>query len=132
MRSACWIFVGGGLGALCRWWLSGWVALRVGETFPWGTLAVNVSGSMLAGFLAGLMMPEGRWWASPELRQFLLWGFCGGYTTFSSFSLQTLTLLQGGQWGAAAGNVLLSMGSCLVAVWLGYGLAVGWPTLRQG
>ncbi|MDW8380679.1 MAG: fluoride efflux transporter CrcB [Verrucomicrobiota bacterium] len=127
-----WIFLGGGLGALGRWWVSGWVATRVGETFPWGTLVVNVSGSMLAGFLAGLMLPEGRWWLPSEVRQFLMLGICGGYTTFSSFSLQTLHLMQEREWLAAVGNVGLSVVACLTAVWLGYTLALWLQTFRNG
>jgi len=124
------VFVGGGLGALCRWWVSGWVAARVGETFPWGTMVVNVTGSLFVGFLAGLVSPDGRWWAPPEVRAFLILGFCGGYTTFSSFSLQTLTLLQDGQWWGAAGNVVLSVGLCLVGVWIGHALGVWLQTCR--
>ena len=130
MGQAWWIFLGGGLGALSRWWVSGWVATRVGETFPWGTMVVNVSGTLFAGFLAGLMVPEGRWWPSPELRQFLLLGFCGGYTTFSSFSLQTLSLLQDGEWLASAGNVFASVILCLLAVWFGHALALWLQALK--
>jgi len=119
-----WLFIGGGLGTLLRWWVSGWVAERVGEVFPWGTLVVNVTGSFLVGLLAGLLGPEGRWWATPETRQFLLFGFCGGYTTFSSFSLQTLNLLEEGQWALAGANVMLSVVLCLAGVWFGRQLAL--------
>jgi len=76
------------------------------------------------GLLAGLLGPEGRWWAAPETRQFLLFGFCGGYTTFSSFSLQTLNLLEEGQWALAGANVMLSVVLCLAGVWFGRQLAL--------
>jgi CrcB protein len=125
------VFVGGGLGALLRWWISGWVAERVGETFPWGTLVVNVTGCIAVGFLAGLFAPEGRWWATPEVRQFLILGVCGGYTTFSSFSLQTLNLLLDGQWLAGLANVGLSVVLCMVGVWLGHWLGLWTQTFRS-
>lgn len=119
-----WLFVGGGLGTVLRWGVSGWVAERFGEIFPWGTLAVNVTGSFLMGLLAGLMGPESRWWASAETRQFLLFGLCGGYTTFSSFSLQTINLVEEGQWPLAGANIVLSVVLCLTGVWLGRHLAL--------
>ena len=92
-----WIGLGSALGGMGRFWFSGWVAQRCGETFPWGTLLVNVSGSFLIGLLATWSTPEGRWFMPPRLSQFLMIGICGGYTTFSSFSLQTLNLVRGGQ-----------------------------------
>jgi CrcB protein len=103
-----------------RYWLSGLVANRFGETFPWGTLAVNVSGSFVIGFLAAFTAPEGRVLASPGFRQFFMIGICGGYTTFSSFSLETFRRLQDGEWLYAGGNVVLSVVLCMIAVWLGY------------
>lgn len=118
-----WIFIGGGLGTLARFAASGLVARLVGETFPWGTIVVNVSGSFLIGVVATLAAPDGRLFLSPETRQFILLGLFGGYTTFSSFSLQTLTLARDGEWLQAGANVLLSVALCLVAVWLGYLLA---------
>jgi fluoride exporter len=118
------IFFGGGLGTLARWWASGLVAGRMGETFPWGTLLVNVSGSFVIGLFATLTAPDGRWMASAQVRQFFMIGLCGGYTTFSSFSLQTLNLMQEGQWFRAGMNVLLSVALCLAGVWLGHVLAL--------
>src|SRR5579859_2007603 len=120
MWTALWIFVGGGLGSLARWGASGLVARTVGETFPWGTLVVNVSGSIVIGWFACVTGTDGRWLARDTFRQFFMLGICGGYTTFSSFSLQTLTLAQDGQWFKAAANSVLSMALCLVGVWLGY------------
>jgi len=126
------VATGGALGSVGRYWLSGVVATRVGETFPWGTVVVNISGSFLIGVLAALTAPEGRWLASPGLRLFLMIGVCGGYTTFSSFSLQTLNLLRAGEWAYAIGNVLLSVLLCLVGVWLGYLLGAQFTTPKGG
>ena len=120
MWNALWIFVGGGLGSLARWWASGVVANRLGETFPWRTLVVNVSGSFIIGVFATLTGPDGRWLVPSTFRQFFMLGICGGYTTFSSFSLQTLNLMQDGEWLYAGANILVSVAFCLVAVWLGY------------
>ena len=119
MWNALWIFVGGGLGSLARWGASGFIANRVGETFPWGTLCINVSGSFIIGLFATATGPEGRWLAPATFRQFFMLGICGGYTTFSSFSLQTLNLAEDGQWFKAAANSVLSLVLCLVGVWVG-------------
>jgi CrcB protein len=115
-----WVALGGGLGSLARFWISGFVAERYAHTFPWNTLVVNVTGSFVIGVLAGVAAPESRGIVSPAFRQFFMVGICGGYTTFSSFSLQTLDLLRDREWLYAAGNALLSVLLCLVAVWLGY------------
>ena len=123
MWNALWIFIGGGLGSLARWVCSGWIARTVGETFPWGTLVVNVSGSLVIGLFFTLTQPDGRWFVRPSFREFFMLGICGGYTTFSSFSLQTLNLAEDGQWFKAGANCVLSLGLCLLGVWLGHLLA---------
>jgi CrcB protein len=123
MWNALWIFIGGGLGSLARWGASGLIASRFGETFPWGTLIVNVSGSFLIGVFATLTGPDGRWLAPATFRQFFMIGICGGFTTFSSFSLQTLALANDGQWFRAGANTVLSVVLCLLGVWLGHLLA---------
>lgn len=120
MWHAFWIFLGSGLGGLARWGASGLVATRLGETFPWGTLTVNLSGSLVIGFFATFTGPEGRWLAPAPFREFFMLGLCGGYTTFSSFSLQTLNLAREGEWARAAANVVLSVALCLLGVWLGH------------
>ena len=80
MWNALWIFVGGGLGSLARWGVSGWIANTIGETFPWGTLLVNISGSFVIGLFATVTGPEGRWGLAPaSFRQFFMLGICGGY-----------------------------------------------------
>lgn len=118
------IAIGGALGSVARYWLSGAVAQRFGETFPAGTLLVNISGSLIIGFLAGLTGPDSRILISPTIRQFLMIGICGGYTTFSSFSLQTLMLAREGEFLLALLNIASSIILCLLAVWLGDYLAV--------
>jgi CrcB protein len=118
------VMLGGALGTGARFWLSGFVAERGGELFPLGTLVVNVTGSFVIGFLAAFTDPEGLLLVSPRLRQFLMIGVCGGYTTFSSFSLQTLDLVRDGDWFKAGLNTLLSVVCCLIAVWLGRILAL--------
>jgi fluoride exporter len=124
MWTAFFVFIGGGLGSLFRWGVSGLIASKAGETFPWGTLVVNISGSFIIGLFATLTGPDGRWLAKDTFRQFFMIGICGGYTTFSSFSLQTLNLANNGEWGKAAVNSLLSLILCLAGVWLGSALAM--------
>jgi CrcB protein len=123
MISYLWIALGGALGTTARYWLSGAVARAIGETFPWGTLLVNVSGSFVIGIFVALTGPDGRWFVGSTARQFVMIGMCGGYTTFSSFSLQTLNLANGGDWFRAAANIGLSVALCLIAVWVGVALA---------
>jgi CrcB protein len=120
------IALGGAIGSVARHWLSGVIAERYAHSFPWNTLAVNVSGSLIIGVLAALTEPGGRALASPAVRQFFMIGLCGGYTTFSSFSLQTFNLLQDRQWLYAGGNILLSVLLCVAAVVLGYWLGAAW------
>jgi len=120
LLSYFYVAVGGALGSVARFWLSGAVAERVGGIFPLGTLIVNATGSFVIGFVAAFAMNEERWLVSSRSRDFVMIGVCGGYTTFSSFSLQTMNLLQKGEWLKAGANVILSVGVCLVAVWLGH------------
>jgi fluoride exporter len=120
MLSYLLIGIGGAIGSVVRFWVSGLIATRFGQTFPLGTLVVNVTGSFVIGLFAALSEPEGRWLINPSLRQFFMIGICGGYTTFSSFSLQTLTLVQEGEWFRAVMNSIASFALCLFAVWLGY------------
>jgi len=124
MLAYLWIAIGGALGSVARYWCSGVVAHHFGETFPWGTVLVNVLGSLLIGFFGTLTATDGRWLVPYWFRQQLfMLGLCGGYTTFSSFSLQTLNLAQDGEWLYATANVVLSVVTCLAAVWLGHLLA---------
>ncbi|MGB9180108.1 MAG: fluoride efflux transporter CrcB [Pyrinomonadaceae bacterium] len=115
------IGLAGLFGTLSRYWLSGVVARRYGETFPLGTLVVNLVGCFLAGLLFYLL--QERYLVSQTTRTVILIGFLGGFTTFSSFGLQTFTLLQDGEFGFAALNVLASNLTGLFMVWAGYNLA---------
>ena len=119
MKEFALVVTGSALGGVARYWLSGVVGRRVGETFPWGTMAVNVSGAFAIGAVAALAA------SNPGFAALGLWhlgviGFLGSYTTVSSFSLQTLALLRDGQPWQAAGNVLLSLGLCLSAAAAGF------------
>ncbi|HMP82263.1 MAG TPA: fluoride efflux transporter CrcB [Verrucomicrobiota bacterium] len=131
MATYLWIAIGGALGSVGRFWLSGVMsATRLGETFPLGTLVVNVTGSFIIGFFATLTAPDGRWLVPSGFRQFFMYGVLGGYTTFSSFSLQTLNLAQNGEWLRAGTNVVGSVVLCLIAVWLGHIAAVGLNSMK--
>jgi fluoride exporter len=117
------VALGGALGSVARWWVQLAATAAFGPTFPWGTLLANVSGCLLIGALAGWYGPHGPLLASDAARNFLLVGFCGGYTTFSAFGLQTVELLQAGHAGQAAANVVASLVLCLLATWGGLALA---------
>ena len=119
-----WIALGSALGGMTRAWAATFIAARYGAAFPLGTVLVNITGCFLIGLFAGLTGVGGRLPASPTFRVFFMVGVCGGYTTFSSFSLQTLELAQKGEWLPATVNVLGSVLGCLLAVWLGSGTAV--------
>jgi CrcB protein len=119
-----WIAVGSALGGMARYWCFGIAARLVGETFPWGTLAVNVAGSAFIAFFAALSGPGSRFLIAPGVRQFVMPGICGGFTTFSTFSLETLNLMRDGEWTRASGNILASVVFCLLGAWLGHAFAI--------
>lgn len=121
-----WIAIGSAMGGMARYWCYGFMARAIGETFPWGTLAVNVIGCSFIGLFASLTGPEGRYLVQPSTRMFVMTGFCGGYTTFSTFSLETLNLAREGEWLKAAANITASLVLCLVGVWLGHAIATTW------
>ena len=116
MSLSIWVIAGSAIGGLARYWLAIVVAWLLGPAFPWGTLLINVTGSFVIG-LAG-SMTDAREHAA--FRAFLMVGICGGFTTFSSFSLQTFELMEAGRSGAALGYIALSVGLCLAAVWAGW------------
>jgi len=111
------IAAGGAAGALMRYWTSVAVHTRFGQSFPYGTLTVNVLGSLLMDFLYVWLIE--RMAAGPALRAFMLVGVLGAFTTFSTFSMETLNLLESGQLGRAVLNILLSVFVCLAAAWIG-------------
>lgn len=115
-----WIGLGSALGGMARYGCAGLVARYAGAPVPWGTLAVNVSGCLAIGFLASLAAADGRLLLSPDARAFLMIGVCGGFTTFSAFSIESLDLARNGEWFWAGANVILSVALCLLAVWLGH------------
>lgn len=120
MSTYLWIALGGALGSVARYGCSSLIANLFGQTFPLGTLVINIAGSFVIGLFATLTGPDGRVMLSGDIRQFVTIGLCGGYTTFSSFSYQTLTLAQDGQYLRAVINVTASVVLCLLAVWLGF------------
>jgi CrcB protein len=130
MITYLYIAIGSALGGMARYWCSGFVAERLGETFPWGTIFINILGSFVIGFFATFSGPDSRYIVSPNMRQFVMVGLCGGYTTFSSFSLQTLNLIRDGEVAAAGANIGLSVLLCLVAVWLGHIAAASLNQMR--
>lgn len=112
----CLVAVGGGLGGMARFWVSGIVTRRFGETFPWGTMVVNVTGAAAIGVLGALLLTPD----THAIRNFPLWaalvvGVLGSYTTVSSFALQTLALARNGETARALGNIVLSLALCLTA-----------------
>ena len=117
------IVIGSVLGGCARYFVSGAVARRLGETFPWGTMTINVTGAFLIGIFGALATHPGSIFAAPTPWLFAVTGFLGCYTTVSSFSLQTLTLARNGERLHALGNVVFSVGLCLTAVACGFFLA---------
>jgi CrcB protein len=110
------VAAGSVIGSVLRW--------LIGLALPWATLFVNISGSFAIGFFAAMTAPGGRWFVGPRARHFFMTGFCGGYTTFSMFSLETLGMLQQGKLAMAAGYVMLSLIAWLGAAWAGDALAM--------
>jgi CrcB protein len=113
------IMLGGAIGTLIRYLISVLTSAAPHE-LPWSTIAINISGSFFIGFFGTLTLSTGRFPVSENVRLLVMVGICGGFTTFSSFSLQTLNLARDGQWGLAALNVFLSVALCLLGVWLGF------------
>ncbi len=124
VKGLLWVALGSVLGGMTRFWVSGAVARRVGETFPWGTMTVNVSGAFAIGVIGGMASTGQGIFATPNPWLFAVTGFLGCYTTVSSFSLQTLSLARDGEGRRAAGNVVLSLLLCLTAVALGFVAAI--------
>ena len=127
-----WIAAGSALGGAFRYWCSGVAARLIGETFPWGTLLINILGSFVIGVFFTLTGPDGRLLVSPNIRQFVMVGLCGGYTTFSSFSLQALNLIRDGEILYAGANIVASVLLCMLAVWIGHIMAAQINQLSGG
>jgi CrcB protein len=114
------VAVGGALGSMARFWLAGAIAALTSPRFPWGTLLINVLGSFVIGLVGSLTLSPARVGMHPDIRIFLMTGICGGFTTFSAFSLQTLELLQGGEIVPALGYAVGSVVLCVVATYCGW------------
>ena len=123
MLTYFWVGLGGAIGSMARLWLGMQVALLTGLAFPWGTILVNIIGSLVIGFVATLTGPNGRVVVPIEAQAFVMVGLCGGFTTFSAFSLQTFELAREGRLIYAGANIVLSVVLCLISVTLGHWLA---------
>ena len=123
MLAYLWVGLGGALGSMARHWCNGAFLRAFGANWM-GTLVINVLGSLVIGLASSLMSNDGRFPSTPTAQVFVMTGICGGYTTFSAFSLQTLSLIQGSQWLAAGLNIVLSVVLCLAAVWIGHAAGV--------
>lgn len=117
-----WVAIGSALGGIARYGLTR-LASSASGIFPWGTMAVNVIGCFIMGFVGTLALSSGRFAIPEGVRLFLMVGICGGFTTFSSFSLDTFAMARTGDWFKAATNVTLSVGLCFFSVALGHTLA---------
>jgi protein CrcB len=124
------IGLGGALGSVARAWLGNAMVALTGPGFPWGTILINIVGSFVIGFFGTLTATDGRFAVPFDVRAFVMVGICGGFTTFSSFSLQTLELLRDGRPGHALANIALSVALCLTSVAAGYSLALMTRTSR--
>ncbi len=119
MVTTLWIALGGALGSVARYWIALW-AIPVSRSLPWGTIGINIAGSFAIGFFGTLTLAHGRHPVPETARLFFMVGVCGGFTTFSSFSLQTLDLLRAGAPGRAFVNITASVLLCLGAVAIGH------------
>ena len=123
--SYLWVTIGSAIGGLLRYAISRWT-LSIDMVFPYGTFLINVSGSFIIGYFGTLTLQSGKFPVSDNLRLFVMVGFCGGFTTFSSFSLQTFDAMRSGAWVRAVANVVLSVVMCIAAVAAGHLLAHHW------
>ena len=117
-----WVAIGGALGSVARFACSNFAARHLDHGFPWGTMIINLAGSFAIGAFAATTTSGGKWIMPVSFSHFFMVGVCGGYTTFSAFSLQTLTLMEKGDWGRALANATGSVAGCIAAVWLGHTL----------
>ncbi|HEY0306815.1 MAG TPA: fluoride efflux transporter CrcB [Acidobacteriaceae bacterium] len=114
-----WVAVGSALGGIMRYALTR-LTLAISADFPFGTIFINIAGSFVIGYFGALTLQSGRYAVSDNLRLFVMVGICGGFTTFSSFSMQTFDLLRTGAWGRAMANIVVSVVLCLAAVAAGH------------
>lgn len=115
--------IGGALGSIARYWIGVLVTQLAGEAFPWGTLLINIIGSFVISYFGTMTLPDGARPAAMELRLFVMVGLCGGFTTFSAFSMQTIELLRDGEAGHALAYIVASIVLCLLGTALGFYVA---------
>jgi CrcB protein len=120
--SYLWVTIGSAIGGFLRYAITRWT-MHISLSFPYGTVFINVLGSFVIGYFGTLTLQSGKYPASDNLRLFVMVGICGGFTTFSSFSLQTFDLMRSGGWGRALANLVLSVVLCVAAVAAGHRLA---------
>jgi fluoride exporter len=120
--SYLWVTIGSAIGGLLRYAITR-LTIPISLGVPWGTVIINVLGSFIIGYFGTLTLQSGKYPASDNMRLFVMVGLCGGFTTFSSFSLQTFTLMRDGAWGKAMANVVVSVVLCVAAVGAGHMLA---------
>jgi fluoride exporter len=119
LAATLWVGLGSAIGGIARYWTGVAAARMAGESFPWGTLLINIIGSFVIGYFGTLSLPDGPRPVSAGIRLFVLVGFCGGFTTFSSFSLQTVELIRDGEIGRAAAYIASSVVLCLLGTIIG-------------
>lgn len=119
MTATLWVAFGGALGSVARYWLSFFMA-PISKELPWGTITINIVGSFVIAFFGVLTFGHAKFPVNENIRLFVMVGICGGFTTFSSFSLQSFELLKKGDINAAFLNIVISVLSCLAAVALGF------------
>lgn len=124
------VALGSGLGSLLRYTIGLWLGQPLLSQFPWATLTVNMLGSLLIGWITGVQLPAEHWFNSAVCRQFMVTGFCGGFTTFSVFSLETLALLEQGRWSLAGAHIAATLGLMMLAVIVGSALAGRYGSAR--
>jgi fluoride exporter len=127
--SYLWVMLGSALGGLLRYAITR-LTLSISSGVPFGTILINILGSFVIGYFGTLTLQSGKYPASDNVRLFVMVGICGGFTTFSSFSLQTFDLARSGAWGKALANIVLSVVLCLAGVAIGHRLAQHSPTDR--
>jgi CrcB protein len=125
-----WVGIGSAFGGIARYWISLAMTSLTGPGFPWGTILINVVGSFIIGFFGALTGIGGSLNVSGDLRVFVMVGICGGFTTFSSFSLQTLDLAHEGRWSYALANIVLSVTLCMIFVTLGH-VSAAWMNISR-
>lgn len=132
MITYLWVAIGSALGGMARHWCTLTAAKWFGTAFPWGTLGINILGSFVIGLFFTLTGADGRFDVPTDAKAFVMVGICGGYTTFSAFSLQTLALAQEGQWLRAGAYIVGSVVLCLIGVWAGYAIAAAMNATGSG